>query len=106
MRLTLRAYILKKAMEGSGRISRRGLEGYYSGLSDSLKRKDQTDALTKAILRLIARGLVVGVGVRTKEKWFIKEVQLTAAGRRAAKTILSKQPTLPFRRKTARPAEN
>jgi hypothetical protein len=84
-------------MEAKGRLPRRGLESYYYGRSSPPKRKDQVDSATKAVERLIERGFLTGYGVRTRRKWFIKEVRLTAAGRRLAQAIVSGQQRLPLR---------
>lgn len=55
-----------------------------------------TDSTTESIERLIDRGLLVGFGRRTPKKWFIEEVRLTPAGRRAAHDTFGKQETLPL----------
>lgn len=98
MRLGLQSYILVRAAEAKGRVLRKGLESFYVGKSSAPKRKDQVDAVTKAVERLIASGLMVGYGVRTKTKWFIKEARLTPAGGKLAQTILSRQQSLPLGR--------
>jgi DNA-binding MarR family transcriptional regulator len=58
------------------------------------------DVVTKALERMIDRGLLVGYGVRTKEKWFIREVRLTAEGRRAARKVAGEQQALPLKAST------
>jgi hypothetical protein len=98
MRPGLQAHILIKAAEGQGRAQRKGLESFYVGRTAPPKRKDQVDAVTKSVERLIESGLMVGYGIRTKKKWFIKEMRLTPAGRKLAQTILSRQQSLPLRR--------
>lgn len=102
MRPGLQTFILSKAAEAKGRLQRKGLEGFYAGQSEPPKRKDQVDAVTKALERLIASGLMVGYGVRTKTKWFIKEARLTPAGARLAQTIASRQQSLPLGRRIAK----
>lgn len=62
-----------------------------------INRKNQIDTLTKCLERLINRGLLVGYGTRTREKWFIREVRMTPLGRREwVKWIASRQAKLPF----------
>ena len=52
--------------------------------------------ITKSLERLIDKGLLVGYGVRTPEKWFIKEIRLTPLGRRVAKKLRGEQAKLPW----------
>jgi hypothetical protein len=46
---------------------------------------------------LISQGLVIARGVKTKEKWYIQEVQLPPGGRARAKKLLNRQQQLPLR---------
>ena len=55
------------------------------------------ETITKSLERLIDKGLMIGYGRRTPEKWFIDEVQLTPAGRRAARITLGEQQRLPLK---------
>ena len=96
---SLQRYILLRAFENRGRISRRGLEAYYHALSRPPKRKDQVDAMTDAIERLLRRGFCTALCVRTAKKWFIKEVRLTAQGRRHALRLFGEQQRLPLGRR-------
>ncbi len=41
--------------------------------------------------------MMVGYGVRTPKKWYIKEVKLTPIGRRLARKLLGEQQALPFK---------
>lgn len=99
MKKGLQTFLLGKALEVRGRLARRGLEDYYRGVPKPPKRKDQVNAVTRAIELLIDRGCLTGFGVRTRKKWFIKEVRLTAFGRRRAIEILGGQPALPLKSK-------
>ena len=56
----------------------------------------QTRIVSRAIDRLIGRGLVVGTGVKTAKKWYITGVRLTPAGRRAARALAGQQQRLPL----------
>lgn len=66
------------------------------GEKEASHAKDVIDVITKALERLIDRGLLVGYGMRTKEKWFIKDVRLTPEGRRAARKVVGTQQRLPL----------
>ncbi|TAL20609.1 hypothetical protein EPN90_00620 [Patescibacteria group bacterium] len=92
----LQAYILERTLERRGRLDRRALLAYYTAFNKRPKRKDQIDAITKALERMIARGWLVGYCVRTAQKWYIKEVQLTPKGRRAARKLRGEQQKLPL----------
>ncbi len=57
----------------------------------------QTRVVTKALERLIARGLATGYGVKTAKKWYITSIRLTPAGRREARRLRGEQQRLPLR---------
>ncbi len=67
------------------------------GRKEATRAKDVGDVVTKALERLVDRGFLVGYGIRTKEKWFIKDVRLTPAGRRVARKVAGEQQALPLR---------
>jgi hypothetical protein len=46
---------------------------------------------------LIDKEFLIGYGVRTPKKWFIKEIKLTVNGRRMAKKLQGEQQALPFK---------
>ncbi|MDP3771154.1 MAG: hypothetical protein Q8R16_02560, partial [bacterium] len=66
------------------------------GKQEASHAKDVVDVVTRAMERLIDRGLLVGYGVRTKEKWFVHAVRLTPEGRRIARAVSGTQQALPF----------
>ena len=68
------------------------------GKKEATHAKDVVDVVTKALERMIDRGLLVGHGVRTKEKWFIHAVRLTPEGRRIARRVVGTQQILPLRK--------
>lgn len=51
------------------------------------KRKDAVNAVTKSLENLIDKGLLVGYGLRTPKKWYLKETRLTSLGRRIAREL-------------------
>lgn len=57
----------------------------------------ETRIVTRALERLIARGLAIGYGVKTAKKWYITSIRLTPAGRREARHLLGEQQRLPLR---------
>ncbi len=91
----LQKAILRACYPLRGRVERKRF--HELGKNEESHAKDVVDVVTKALERLIDRGLLVGYGVRTKEKWFIRGVRLTADGRRLARKVAGEQQALPFR---------
>lgn len=92
----LQKYILKASANGKSKTKRAALLKYYEKQSKSVKQIDQQGILTKSIERLIEKGLMIGYGRRTPEKWFIDEVSLTVQGGREAKKLFGQQQSLPL----------
>ncbi|MFH1789980.1 MAG: hypothetical protein ABH832_02845 [bacterium] len=65
----------------------------------ALKKENlKTKIITKSIERLIDRAMLVGYGMRTPKKWFIREVKITGFGKREWKKWLGrKQKKLPLK---------
>ncbi len=95
-RTGLQGSILERVWRARGRIDRRAFLDHYAGKGPRPSRKDQVDAITRALERLIGRGFLLGYGVRTSEKWFIKEVAITPKGRAACRRLLGVQQRLPI----------
>lgn len=101
MRLSpLQRYILQmcfapRLRSGNKGVGRAIFNKFYEG--KEVKKKDIVDAITKTLERLIDKGLMVGLGVRTPKKWYIKEVRLTPLGRRLAKKLQGEQQKLPLK---------
>lgn len=96
MRLSsLQRYIILECFPVRGKIGRAIFTEFYKGIEK--KSKDIVDTITKTLERLIDNGLMVGYGLRTPKKWFIKEVRLTPLGRRIAKKLQGEQQILPFK---------
>ena len=105
MRLSgLQRYILLQCL-GSRRAHflREELDQYYESAGHSPKSEDRQSSITKSLERLIDKGLLVGYGRRTPEKWFIDEIKLMPKGRRVAKKLLGEQQQLPLRLKKIQP---
>jgi hypothetical protein len=95
MRLSvLQKYILRQCFLEKKRFNRHKLINFYSNVKKAPKKEDQVNIITKSIERLIDKGLLVGYGERTREKWFIKEIRLTPVGGRLARELLGKQQKL------------
>lgn len=63
----------------------------------SCRGANRVKTVTKSIERLIDRGYLVGYGVRTPKKWFIKEVRVTRDGIKVyEKWLARKQKQLPI----------
>lgn len=95
MRLSLlQKHILRVCFQAKGKVPRAPFHAFYEG--KSARPKDIVDTITKTLERMIDKGLLVGLGVRTPKRWYIKEVRLTPLGRRTAKKFQGEQQHLPF----------
>lgn len=102
MRLSgLQKFILLNVLSSRERYTRRQLLHYYNKHKHKPKKEDQQGIITRSLERLIEKGLLIGYGRRTPQKWFINEVRLTTVGRREAKKLLGEQQSLPFRKRKA-----
>jgi hypothetical protein len=100
MRLSeLQRYILLNLLNSKSRGKRKQLLKFYEKKRNAPKSADQQGIITKSIERLIDKGLMIGYGRRTPQKWFIEEVQLTRKGRRETVRLLGEQQQLPFKQK-------
>jgi lipoprotein NlpI len=92
----LQKYILNLGYGEKGKMSRDKFLEFYKKDENGPKREDRVNIITKSLERLMDRGILVGYGVRTAKKWFVKEVKLTARGRKMAKNLQGKQAKLPL----------
>ena len=99
MRLSnLQKYILLYSLTSlRNNVQRGGLVKFYDQFKKKPKKDDMQNIITKSLERLIDKGLLIGHGVRTKHKWYIKEIRLTPIGKRSAKKLLGEQQKLPFK---------
>jgi hypothetical protein len=98
MRLSnLQRYILISGYGEKSKFSRRKLLKFYERYRKKPKIEDQVNIITKSLERLIDKEFLIGYGVRTPKKWFIKEIKLTVNGRRVAKRLRGEQQTLPLK---------
>jgi len=94
----LQKYILLNIFGAKGKYKRNTFFRYYEKQKKPPKKTDQQGIITKSIERLIDKGLMIGYGRRTPEKWFIDEVQLTSKGRQQARKLHGQQQKLPLRK--------
>ncbi len=91
----LQRFILRECyFNPKARMSRQPLTKYYVKQPNHAAHADN---ITVSLERLIERGLMIGFGRRTPEKWFIEEVKLTPLGRRTARATFGKQQQLPLK---------
>ena len=88
----LQKYILKECYLQAGRVNRQRFIGFYAKES-KVKQKLRTKIISKSLERLIDRGLMQGYGVRTPKKWFIRQVKLTAFGKKEWQKWLNRKQT-------------
>jgi len=97
MRLSsLQKYILINLFGSKGKSKRTQLLRFYDKQKKPPKKEDQQGIMTKSLERLIDKGLMIGYGRRTPEKWFIDEVGLTAKGKKEARKLMGQQQRLPL----------
>lgn len=103
MRLSqLQKYILLSIYGTKGKFKRNQFFRFYNKQKKPPKKGDQQSIITKSLERLIDKGLMIGYGRRTPEKWFIDEVKLTVRGKKAVKKLYGKQQVLPLKLKIAK----
>lgn len=97
MRLSsLQKYILLSVLGTKAKYKRNSFFRFYNKQKKPPKKDDQQGIITKSLERLIGKGLMVGYGRRTPEKWFIEEVRLTGKGRKEARKLFGQQQVLPL----------
>lgn len=93
----LQQYILEGCyLQKDSKIDRESFVDFYQDDSPILPPA-RTKIITQSLERLIDRGFLVGYGVRTPQKWFIKEVRITRSGAKDWEKFLErKQKKLPL----------
>lgn len=95
---SIQQYILLQCWQRGGLCSRRLLDSDYQASRSRAKAVNYKKIVTVSLERLIERGILVGYGIKTKDKLFINKIKLTPLGRKQASAILKlKQPALPLR---------
>jgi hypothetical protein len=80
------------------KVDRGGFLRFYEN-NKKAKPELWAKIITGSLESMIDRGLLLGYGMRTPKKWFLKEVSLTDIGKKAAKELLGKQLALPLKQK-------
>ncbi|HUT22655.1 MAG TPA: hypothetical protein VMX18_04675 [Candidatus Bipolaricaulota bacterium] len=101
MRLSkLQKYILIQSDQYKGeRLHRDRLVEFYGHVQRAPKSDLQTKIISRSLESLIDKELMIGYGMRTPHKWFIKEIKLTSKGKKEAKKLLGEQMSLPLKTK-------
>ena len=100
MRLSpLQKYILRTCYSRPPKVNRKGFLKFYDRQKIKPSKTSIVNIITKSLESLIDKELMVGFGERTAKKWYIKEVKLTAKGRKISKKLLGEQQSLPFKLK-------
>lgn len=95
----LQKYILLQGFNRKNRLDRKVLLDFYHLAQNKPTQQIMVNSITSSLERLIKKGLIVGFGEITKEKIFIKKIQLTRQGIATAKKCLGEQKKLPFKLK-------
>jgi len=61
-------------------------------------KTEQIKIISRSLERLINKGYAVGYGEKTQYKWFIKEIKLTALGRKLSKKLQGEQTRFLFKK--------
>ena len=95
MRLSrLQRFVLTTTRDAGGKCDRRRFLRFYADNPEPPSHDDQINTITKALERMIDQEFLIGYGVRTPKKWYIKEVKLMPAGRRLARKLQGEQQVL------------
>jgi len=95
----IQQFILEECLEHGSTCSRRVIDENYKTSKSKAQQDNFKKIITQSIERLIDRGLLVGYGMKTKEKLFITKIRLTPSGRKSVKEIRkARQKRLPLRR--------
>ena len=99
MRLSqLQKYILLSAYGARSKVKRNIFLKFYDKQKKKPKKIDQQGIVTRSMESLIEKGLMIGFGRRTPEKWFIEDVKLTSKGKKRVKKLYGEQQVLPFKK--------
>jgi len=94
----LQKYILLVCLNAKDfKINRAKLSTFYDNQKKKPQEKLMTKIITQSLERLINKELMIGYGMRTPHKWFIREIKLTRKGKEAAQKLLGEQKKLPFK---------
>lgn len=95
----IQQFILEECFEQKGNCSRALIDKNYSASKSKASEENFKKIITQSIERLIDRGLIVGYGMKTKEKLFITKIRLTSSGKREILEIRKhKQKKLPLKK--------
>lgn len=98
MRLsTLQKQLVLLCVDRAGKCVRGILDSAYEHDHPSMGRKTAQNVVTKALENLIDKGFMVGEGVRTRKKWYIKAVRLTPVGKKLARKLSGEQLSMKLR---------
>jgi len=93
---SLQQFILLKVLERGDRVERNLFRVFYK--TKKTNQKYQEEIITKSLMSLIDREMLIGYGKRTPHKWFVTHVRLTRLGIKKAVEILEqKQIKLPLK---------
>ncbi len=99
MRLSqLQKYILLSVYSARNKVKRNTFLKFYDKQKKKPKKDIQQGIVTNSMESLIEKGLMIGFGRRTPEKWFIEEVKLTSKGKQQVKKLYGEQQVLPFKK--------
>ena len=87
----LQKSILLTCLDRASKCGRSVLDSVYEHNHPRASRKTSQNVVTKALENLIDKGFLVGEGVRTPKKWYIKGVRLTTMGKRIARKLRGEQ---------------
>ena len=94
----LQQFILKESYNSRNyRISRENFLSYYDNKVGP-KKELFAKIITGSLENMIDKGLAIGYGRRTPEKWFIEEIRLTESGVKQARHLLGEQLLLPMKK--------
>ena len=98
MRLSaLQRFILLECFNSLPKKVDRNLLLKFYGEDSLAKENLRAKIITQSIESLIDREMLLGYGVRTPHKWFIREIAFTEKGKKLASVLNDKQLRLPLK---------
>lgn len=92
MRLSsLQKRILLSCLDRAGKCARALLDQWYQEQRPTATKKNAQNVVTGALENLVDKECMIGEGVRTPHKWYIRSVRLTPVGRKLARKLRGEQ---------------
>ncbi|MBI4992517.1 MAG: hypothetical protein HZC26_00010 [Candidatus Magasanikbacteria bacterium] len=86
---SLQQFILLKVLERGEKTERGIFRDFYR--TKKTRKKYQEEIITKSLMSMIDRELLIGYGKRTPHKWFVTHARLTKKGQKIGRRLLEEK---------------